>query len=282
MHCAIPFALLSILLSPLTPVAAQQTNQTAPVVGVGDSFHEFIGTQWGLSGRGWFFNFGGGLPGGAAPPFGGFDGSSGLNGGFGFGGGGVSGGFRFMATQGSSRSLGSTSGSLTQLVGAPGYIFNGTLTPFVTEITPVVGNGAPAMVPISPLRQRLNQLGGVQGLRPPLRLPEPAAIAEREKDEEGFVLGRREAIRAATPGGLASGGSSAERGDESIAEIRRRQAVDDAEREAELDRLLAQADRLEAAGDLRGAANIYSRAAAKVEGARREEFVLKARQLRGK
>jgi hypothetical protein len=198
------------------------------------------------------------------PPFGGVPG--GLSGGFGFGGGGISGGLGFTAGQGYSSSLGGTSGSITSLNGTPGFLFNGTLTPFVTEIIPVVGSPAPAMIQISPLQLKLQQAGGIENIRPPLRPREPAS---------------GEQLTSPT-GGLTSTGSSAERGTLSVAAIRRQHAADEAALQAELDRLIAEADRLEAARDYRGAALQYSKAAAKVEGARRQEFVLKARELRAK
>jgi hypothetical protein len=227
-----------------SPVLGQQVNTGVSPIGIGDSFQQSIGTGWSVRGPGWFANFGGGT-----------------------------GGFGFSAQQGSSRSISGTSASLTTLNGAPGYLFSGTLTPFVTEITPIVGS--PVMVSESPLHSKLRMAGGVQGLRTPLRLPEtnanevPAAVEHRP-------IARPELM----PGGLATKGSSAEWGDLSVAEIRRQQIAETAARQAELDQLLGEAHRLEAAGDMRGAAGMYSRAAAKVEGKQRDEFVRKARQLR--
>lgn len=262
--------LLLILCCSLRPIAAQQINSGVGNINSGDSFSEFIGSNWGARGRNWFFNFGGGAPGGgAAPPFGGVPG--GIGGGFGFGGGGVSGGFGFTAGQGYSSSLGSTSGSITTMNGAPGYLFNGTLTPFVTQIIPVVGTSGPTVV--SPLALKLQQAGGVQGLRPPLRMPESdAATTESAGDERS--------VRPSSNNGLAGNGSSAERGDFSVAAIRRSQAAETAALEAELDQFIAEADRLQAAGDNRGAALQYSKAAAKVEGSQREAFLKCARALR--
>lgn len=179
-----------------------------------------------------------------------------------------------VAQQGSSRSISGTSASLTTLNGAPGYIFSGTLTPFITEITPVVGS--PMMVSESPLRSKLRMAGGVQGLRPPMRLPE--RVANVDADGSRRPRGRGDVV----PGGLASKGSSAERGDLSVAAIRRRQVAEDAARQAELNALLDEAEQLEASDDLRGAAGMFSRAAAKVEGNQRDEFLRKARQLRAK
>lgn len=248
--------------------AAQLINNGTGVISSADSFSESIGTNWGVRGKNWFFGFGGGGPGGGAfPPFGGAPG--GLSGGFGFGGGGLSGGFGFNAGQGYSSSLGSTSGSITSFNGTPGFIFNGTLTPFVTEITPVVGNRTPVL--ISPLALKLQQAGGVQGLRPPLRVPERSQADSPRADDQP---------RRAAGNGLAGTGSSADRGDLSVAAIRQQQAAEDAALEADLSDFIAEAERLIAAGNNRGAALQYSKAAAKVEGERRQEFLLKARALR--
>jgi hypothetical protein len=260
--------LLALLLSHLA--SAQQINNGTGLINSGDGFSEAIGTNWGAHGKGWFFGFGGRVPGGGAfAPFGPAPG--GLSGGFGFGGGGLGGGLGFSAGQGSSSSIGSTSGSITSLNGTPGFMFNGTLTPFVTEITPVVGT--PVM--ISPLALKLQQAGGAQGLRPPLRRPE-----QKVTDSPSENSAERTAPRRGSAGGLAGSGSSAERGDLSVAAIRRQQAAEEAALATELDEFIAEADRLIAAGDNRGAALQYSKAAAKVEGKRREEFLQKARELR--
>jgi hypothetical protein len=126
---------------------------------------------------------------------------------------------------------------------------------------------------ISPLALKLQQAGGVQGLRPPLRLPERQSAESAAK--------QREPARG-SGNGLSGSKSSAERGDLSVAAIRRQQAAEDAELEEDLKRFVAEADRLSAAGDNRGAALQYSKAAAKVEGERREAFLVKARELRAR
>lgn len=241
--------------------AGQQINNGTGLINSSDGFGESIGANWGARGKNWFFGFGGG----AFPPFGGAPG--GLSGGFGFGGGGLSGGFGFNAGQGYSSSLGSTSGSITSLNGTPCFLFSGTLTPFVTEITPVVGTP----VLISPLALKLEQVGGVQGLRPPLSRPE-----QQLKDS----LSDNSDPRRGSDGGLAGSGSSAERGELSVAAIRRQQAFEEAALEAELNDFIAEAKRLADAGDNRGAALQYSKAAAKAEGERRQDFLTKARALR--
>lgn len=304
MHQALAFGVVIGLC--VSTASAQQINTGVNNVGASDGFSEFTGTSWGVQGRGWFFNFGGGLPGGAAPPFGPVGG--GASGGFGFGGGGVSGGFRFLAQQGSTRSIGGTSGSITGLNGAPGFIFDGRLVPFVTEIIPVVGGGVGGvgglggmgggggfgaaagprgpgpLLPMSPLRHRLSMIGGPEGLRrAALRDAGPVVDDEGPAAEDRLVLARRGVEdRPAAGGGGRDDGSSADRGAASVDEIRRQQASDDAAKEAELAPFVAEAERLEATGDARAAANAYGRAAAKAEGERREELLQKARQLRRK
>ncbi len=264
------FTLLLITLPVLASTAtAQQTNVETGIGGAGDSYSQFIGSRWGVRGSGWFFNFGGGAPGGgAAPPFG-FNGGGGLNGGFGFGGSGVSGGLNFTASQGSSRSFGSTSGSITSLNGAPGYLFDGVLTPFVTQIRPVV---ADRPVWISPLQARLQMLRGTQNLQAPLLLDSAATFPEEPPHQE------TPRAAASTAGGI----SSAEVGALSVAEIRRQRSAADQALQAELDHLLAEARRLESLGNYRDAALCFSKAAARVEGERRANFVARARELRGK
>lgn len=269
MRTAVVLGLALTVVLNTRPAAAQLINSGTGNISAGDSFSESIGTNWGARGRGWFFNFGGGTP-GLAPPFGGVPG--GLSGGLGFAGGGLSGGLGFTAGQGSSRSLTSTSSSVTSLNGAPSFIFDGTLRPFITEITPVVGSRPPMM--ISPLALKLQQAGGVQGLRPPMRLP------QRQATEPAMAADESEAPRRASGNGLGGSGSSADRGDLSVAAIRRQQAAEEAALEAELNQFIAEANRLSAAGDNRGAALQYSKAAAKVEGDRRAEFLAKARALR--
>jgi hypothetical protein len=274
MPIAVSTAALSVLLTIGNLAIAQQVHTGTGNMNGGDSFNEFVGSHWGMHGQGWFFNFGGGAPGGGAGvPFGGVPG--GLSGGFGFGGGGVGGGFGFTAGQGYSSSVGSTTGSLTTMNGAPGFLFNGTLTPFVTQIIPVV-SGPPPVVFQSPLAAKLQMAGGVQGLRPPLRRP------GSEDDEARPAAEQERTTQRSSNNGLGSTRSSAERGDLSVVAIRRQQAAEDAALQAELDRFIAEADRLEAAGDARAAAHQYSKAAAKVEGAKRQEFLDKARALRAK
>ena len=209
-------ACLAVLAS---PAAAQQVNLDAPFNSVGHSFYEQVGVRWGLSGRNWFFNFGGPGPGaGVAPPFGGFDPNAGANFGFGFGGNGVNGFFNVTAGQGSSRTLGSASPSVTVMNGQTGFFADTQQRPFVTGLVPVVGSPImvpPVLPPYAPpqsvLNERISRLQAGEG---------SAAPAERTPS----------APAASAPSEI----STAERGDLSVSEIKARKAAERSAREAAL------------------------------------------------
>lgn len=117
--------------------SAQLINTTTPFQNLNSSFYESNSIGWSLRGDGWFANFGGGAP--IPAPFGAPGNGGGLSGGFGFGGGGLSGGLGFNFAQGSSRSISSSAASVTTMNGMPGSIQSGTIRPFVTGVTPIVG-----------------------------------------------------------------------------------------------------------------------------------------------
>lgn len=119
--------------------SAQLINSEVPFQNLNISQGYSSSINWSLRGQNWFANFGGDGP--LLPPFGGVP-DGGISGGFGFGGGGVSGNLNFNFAQGSSRSNVSTTPSLTTTNGVPGSISSGTVRPFVTGFTPVVGNFA--------------------------------------------------------------------------------------------------------------------------------------------
>ncbi len=121
-------------------VAAQMIQTTTPFQTFSDSYSEAGSIDWSLSGPNWFANFGGNGP--LAPPFGGVP--AGVSGGIGFGGGGVSGNLGFRFGQSSSRTMTSTTPSLTVTDGVPGSIQSTVTRPFVTGFTPIVG-GYPEM-----------------------------------------------------------------------------------------------------------------------------------------
>lgn len=120
---------------------------SVPLTTVHSDYFETSGVQWSLRGPNWFANFGGQGP--LLPPFGNADPGAGLRGGFGFSGGGVSGSLGFHFAQGSSRSITSTTPSLTTMDGFPGSMSAGVIRPFVTGFTPIVGDFNGAVAPLN-------------------------------------------------------------------------------------------------------------------------------------
>ena len=141
-------------------VEAQMIHSSAPLQSIGSSYSEGASVSWSLRGKNWFANFGGGGP--LLPPFGPVDPGGGLSGGVGFGGGGVSGSLGFQFGQSSSRSIVSTTPSLTTTNGYPGSISSGVLQPFVIGLTPVVGDYAVATAPMDEARAAAQQRGQAQ------------------------------------------------------------------------------------------------------------------------
>ena len=119
---------------------AQQVRITTPKHQVGDSFVESIGTSWSLSGKNWFFKYGGS---GAAvnPMFGNYDPGMGMQTGFSFNRGGVQGDFNFWAGHGTERFYSGETPSMTLINGQQGYVGDVSNSPFVISVTPVVGDG---------------------------------------------------------------------------------------------------------------------------------------------
>lgn len=138
---------------------AQQIGISTPFTSVGDSYYENLGVNFGFSfpggrgpgsrvvgyaGNGVFtpnIGFQQGSAGATIPPFGGFDPNAGAN--FGFarinpGGGGFN--LGFSLGKGNTRTLTSTAPSVVVPNGFGGSIFSGSFSPFVTSVTPVVGN----------------------------------------------------------------------------------------------------------------------------------------------
>jgi len=235
---------------------AQYSVISAQQNGVGDSFFENIGVSFGAQfGNNGFFNFGGPAP----PPFGGGGGGGGAN--FGFQAGDPNGtNFRFnlFADQGSSRTLTSNTASVTVPNGGTGSIFSGSLTPFVTGIVPVVGQ-------TSPVLERYHRLMQQGGLR-------------EYAEERGYVPAEPDADEGG--GGLRLGASSAERGDLSIAEIRRQQVLEEEQVRSELLALVADAERCIGEGNL-GAARVYlQQAARRASGSEKEAILNKLETIR--
>ena len=133
----------------------QMVTTSVPYQTSSSGFFENNSINWSLRGKNWFANSGGS----PLPPFGGMAGggaiAGGLWGGIGFASGGVRGRLGFNLSQGSTRSFSSTTPSLTTMNGYPGSISSGVLQPFVTGISPVVGNYAVATSPLTQTRQAL-------------------------------------------------------------------------------------------------------------------------------
>ncbi|KAA5544523.1 hypothetical protein FYK55_09375 [Roseiconus nitratireducens] len=117
----------------------QSVTTSVPSQVLGSSFFEQSGVQWSVQGPNFFAQFGGGAP---AVPFGNPGGAPALQTGAGFHAGGVRGSIGLSMTQGSNRSITSTTPSITTMNGAGGNISAQTLQPFVTGFTPVLAGGA--------------------------------------------------------------------------------------------------------------------------------------------
>jgi hypothetical protein len=153
-----------LLLASANNLNAQQVVVGTPTQNIGDSFFENIGVGFGGRFPGGSFNGPGAA---AAPGLPGVNAGGGGNFGFGINGGGFGLGFNVGASQGSSRSAGSITPSVTVPNGGTGSIFSGSQTPFVTSLIPVVGGYGfhvptpyfPVMQPsvTSPLRGKIQQ-----------------------------------------------------------------------------------------------------------------------------
>jgi hypothetical protein len=270
--------------------AQQQVHVSTPLIGISDSYYEHFGVGWGWRQAGprggWFMNFG--SPQSVIPPFGGYDPNQDFRVGFG----GRNFQFSLAASQGSNRTLTMAAPSLTMMNGARGQIFSGSIRPFVTGVIPVVGGypvvpypAYPAYPPgvaspyaaysppvfHSPLVERIERLRHEGELR--------RAAGAKADGEDLLVLGEEAPPEPAAflP---AAGPSSAERGDISLAEIRRLQASEDAERQRELDRLIETARAAERAGELGVARVHYQQAAARASGEQRKELLAALAKLK--
>lgn len=252
--------------------AAQQVLFTSPLVGVQDRFYEQVGVQWAVSWRGStdqsFFNFGG--PSTAVPPFGGFRANSAARFGFGTLGNGAGASLNFTAAQGNSRTVTSAASSVTVANGAIGSFQNATIRPFVTGLVPIVGARSMPLTLTSPLAGRIARLRHVGSVaRPPAKsqtLRRRSSDRNSPSPQEWPVLRRRP--------------STADHGDISIAEIRKRQAVEDSAAAERLRELIDQAKHAEQNGHL-GAARIrYERAARQARGDLKRQLLEKVASLR--
>jgi len=248
------------------PGVAQQVQVTTPQVGVRDSFYEYFGVGWGFHFAGpkgyLFFDRGGGDT--AIPVFGGFNPNSAAR--FGWGGRGPDGGFHFNVTaaQGSSRTLVAESATLVVPNGGRGLVQDITVRPFVTGFVPVVGGAS-----VSPVAERIERLR--QGEVPPT-----------SGEPELSLSGGPSEVRSSFSRPAVPARSTAERGDVSLAEIRRQQAASAAKSDYELELLINSARLAEANGRFGAARVRYRQAAEKAAGELQRELWAKHAELVGK
>ena len=186
-------------------------------------------------------------------------------------------GISISADQGGNRSMVMQAPSLTVMNGGTGMMFSGSIRPFVIGVVPIVGGGVapvignlppelayPSTAPrISPVREALDRIDA--GLAPPLRLGS-AGSTESKRGQVSRPRGRNNARSAA---------STAEHGDISIAEIRRRQAQEDRSRQREVDALVERAVGAQAAGRFKTAAIYYQMAARRATGEQKQKLLKK-------
>ncbi|MCA9070263.1 MAG: hypothetical protein KDA84_15120 [Planctomycetaceae bacterium] len=130
----------ALVFQPLS-ASGQMVSSSFPLVGVRDGFSEGIRSNWSLTGPGiysWFNN----NSGSGIPRFGGFQPNAGLNGGFAFNRGAFGANLGFNFSQGSSRSMTSSTPVINGFGGSPLIFQNNLQRPFVTSLIPNVGNGA--------------------------------------------------------------------------------------------------------------------------------------------
>ncbi len=235
--------------------SAQYSFIETPFNSASHSFYENIGTAWGVQGRGWFFNFGGGGAGNPAP-FGGFDPNAQATFGTGFRGNGFSGNFRMTAGQGSDSTLTSSTPGVMVPSGGMGFFSDVQQRPFVLGIIPVVGE------PVSPLRWRLERMAEQEN-------SPGAGASDSDRSPENRGSG-------------SSSSSSASRGDLSVAAIKAQQAAEEADKAAEVAELLAKARDFETAGKTASAKIHYRRAALRATGKVQQEIAAKIRELEKK
>jgi hypothetical protein len=245
--------------------SAQQATIGAPFHNLGANYYERIGLGFsGNIGNNVFFNNGG--MNGALPPFGGHNPANDARLGFGIRGGGVNLNFGLAAGTGYDANMTSVTPSVTVMNGGTGSIFSGQQRPFVTGVVPVVGQFVPGMgyeTPpprvTSPLQERLSRLEAEAGhAKPTPRETTTVSAAPRRQS------------------------STAERGDLSLAEIRAAQANTVDTKQTELEALLESAKLREEAGEIGPALIDYGRAAARADGALKEELREKMWLLREK
>ena len=253
--------------------SAQQVKLTTPFHRLNDSYYENYGIGWGFNKGN--FNFSTGPFTSAPPPFGRYDPSTDATFGFGRAGGGGSGFFNFRAGQGNSRSHVMEAPSVVIHNGQQGFFSDTSQRPLVTGVVPVVGTGQgprlPQYGPSSPAAYentlRQNALRRAQYEQAAQLFKQQQR--ERERQEEAWdrasrvkaqaqgadaplVLGGKREKSSTQQRSTAFSGSSASstanRGDISVAEIRRRQALESLAVDQEIQSRLDRAQEAEDAG----------------------------------
>lgn len=275
--------------------AGQQVQVSAPFQRLHEGFYEnfgFGGITAGRSGRGGGWHLNTGPAGMAPPPFGGHDPAADARFGMRFGGP-LGLGFNGVAGQGMTRSNTVTVPTVVVPNGGTGYIFDGSLRPFVTGIVPVVGSApvgpmlpmAP-QAPFSPLAERLSRLPQQSPAAPSAHRAQVAPVPHPAADDAPLVLGanQAQAARAAAaqpiaPRPRAVADSTANHGDLSVAEIRRQQAVEDAARIDEIQVRIEKARGFEEAGKPGLAKIYYQQAATRADGELKQQLLAKIQAL---
>lgn len=229
-------------------LVAQQIAISTPFNSISDSYYERQGVNFGFSlpgGQGpgsriVGFGPGGVMPnigfnqggfGAAVPPFGGYD--PGADARFGFSRVGPNGGgysLAFQMGKGNSRSIVSTTPSIVVQNGFGGSVINGAFVPFVTGVTPIVGDGANLVVPLDNAVTRAISSGQLD--------------LTRSSTEEETTLPSRI---------YSNPSSTAQSGDLSVAAIKAARAAAIAEKKAKLEKLLTLAKAHRENGEFREA-----------------------------
>jgi hypothetical protein len=278
---------MSRVLSPwvvLALVAAtarcQQVTVETPLIGIQDSYYEQFNVGWGFNWRGpnglGFVQFGGPPP--ALPPFGGFNPNAGAHFGIARQWGNGSFSFNLSAAQGYSSSMTMNAPHVTMMNGVPGFVQDVTVRPFVTGLIPVVGGypawgytPLPVAVPVrvNPLVEKWQRLQYERRRAPRSEPTDTApAAAQAEPAPRGSPSARLD--------------SSAERGEISVAEIRRLQAAEDARQRQEIEQLIAEGREAESQGRMSIARVRYRQAAARSDGEQRQRLLRAADRLENK
>jgi len=277
----------ALLVSHVVPAVAQHVYVSTPTVNVNDSFYEWFGIDWGFQSRsrnGNFFFYRGGSP-GTIPRFGGFDPASAARLRFSHQGGDHGFFFNLTAAQGSNRTITSTTSSLNLSHGAVGSVRDVQMRPFVTGLFPVAGSRSGYRVSpptlISPLKERLARLRDEQMRQTQQTVSPDAPDSNDAGGPPDLVLGAAKQTAGLTLGSRAgTSGSTAERGDISVAEIRRRQKAHVQEAAYDLDRMIEAAKAAELVGRFGAARVRYRQAAAHATGDQQRALLKKLETIR--